>query len=145
MTMQWFGVHAEITNADLRYDKLLSQWKCYSHVEHTHVPIIHNSNVKWQQYTSTVSHKKWHFVLAITLPNVNWFSNSFTARRRMKFAKKSFKNFHHTLYMLLHYLAKYKHSKMTHIEQKLQQSLTILKFCTSVIDTVTESAQNILL
>jgi len=58
--------------------------------------------------------------LETTLPNVNRFSKFVTAGKRMNFATKMYKNFYYSLNVLLHYLVKYKHSKMTQIVQKLR-------------------------
>jgi len=71
--------------------------------------------------------------------------------KRIKFAATVYKNFHHALNVLLHYLVKWKRSKMTQIVQKFHWNLMILQFrtCGYVIgstsyNVVREFAQNVL-
>jgi len=46
-----------------------------------------------------VSKKLFCRISAVTLQNLNWFSNSFTARKKIIISNKTFKNAHYTLNM----------------------------------------------
>jgi len=59
------------------------------------------------QWQYSVSPKKGRCLIwAMILPDVNWFSNFSHCSKEDGISKKSYKNFHHTLNMLLHFLVK---------------------------------------